>query len=347
MTAQQKLACYPFNNISGAGVAVRFENAPRFSLLLNNTAALHGHTHFGPNHVVKALVDGLETVGIPPLAFANSDDALKRITAILPHPPAVVVINGEGTMHHDQSRVCMLLQMAQRFKSQGIPVVLINSIWQENSEQALRDLAAFDLVAVRESQSMAALKSARPDARIVPDLLLTGLPQKSSPSDLPDTLGVVDCSHAPVARKMMRFAVKSAAQFYVMEQRNLPNPAQAERIGLPTDQIKHATLDHMGAHARWITGRFHFALALLRTGRSFAALPTQVHKMQAMLGDAGLSAALLPDNWTEMGFGPQRTAADTAMNSWDATMFKRAIDYTTLARSASADLFADIAALAR
>jgi hypothetical protein len=86
-------------------------------------------------------------------------------------------------------------------------------------------------------------------------------------------------------------------------------------------------------------------MALLVHGIPFAALPTQVHKMQAMLDDAGLTGCLLPADWGDLTGAAQQTAVKAALDSWDAAAMQRAANYVGHARRASDDMFNKIAAL--
>lgn len=61
----------------------------------------------------------------------------------------LVIINGEGTFHHNSLNVNKLYNLAKRFKSKGKKVVLINTVIQDINY----NLDIFDYISVRESKS--------------------------------------------------------------------------------------------------------------------------------------------------------------------------------------------------
>jgi hypothetical protein len=336
------LADYPFDDFESYGVAPEFEGRKRYSLILNNTAALHRHRHFGPNHVMRRLCQGLVDINVPPLLYANNQSGLDLVLSVLEQPPSLVVLNGEGTMHDDQHRAVMLLRMSQGLRAQGFPTVLINTIWQNNSAETADMLAHFDLIAARENQSHNQITRIRPDAMLVPDLLL------SADIDTTPTrgigIGVVDSSARMKSLALMRYAATQGHTFYAMERRLLDKPHLVQKTGLDPNAIQTPVIGDIFNHDAWVVGRFHFAMALLVHGIPFAAQPTQVHKMQAMLHDADLTGCLLPDDWGDLSPDATQLAVQVALDSWDNAALARAQNYVKSARVKSDDMFAQIAA---
>ena len=337
------LADYPFDDFENYGVAPEFEGRKRFSLILNNTAALHRHRHFGPNHVMRRLCQGLVDINLPPLLYANDQAGLDLVLSVLEQPPTLVVLNGEGTMHDDQRRAVMLLRMAQDLSARGIPTVLINTIWQNNSAETATMLANIDLIAARENQSHQALLKIRPDTLLVPDLLLSA--QMGFVKIQGEGIGVVDCSARSKSLDLMRFAAAQGHRFYAMERRLLDKPDLIRNTGLNPDAITMPQLEDISNHNAWVVGRFHFAMALMVHGIPFAALPTRVHKMQAMLHDAGLMGCLLPDDWQSLTIKEQQLAVQTALGSWNSATLKRAQTYVKAAERSTNAMFACLVAL--
>ena len=148
-------------------------------------------------------------------------------------------------------------------------------------------LAHFDLIAARENQSHNQITRIRPDAMLVPDLLL------SADIDTTPTrgigIGVVDSSARMKSLALMRYAATQGHTFYAMERRLLDKPHLVQKTGLDPNAIQTPVIGDIFNHDAWVVGRFHFAMALLVHGIPFAAQPTQVHKMQAMLHDADTS----------------------------------------------------------
>jgi hypothetical protein len=338
------LADYPFDDLGNYGVAPEFEGAKRFSLILNNTAAYHRHRHFGPNFVMRRLIQGLVDIDLPPLLYANEMSGLDIVMGALDTPPSLIVLNGEGTLNNDRDRALMLLNAARDFHARGIPTVLVNTIWQNNSVDTLDLLDGFDLISARENQSHKLISQKRPDALLVPDLLLSAEMEPTCSQG--QGIGVVDSSARPKSLALMRYAATHNNAFYAMERRLLDKPHLVRKTGLDIDAVKTPVMGDIFNHTAWVVGRFHFAMALLVHGIPFAAQPTIVHKMQAMLHDADLTGCLLPDDWGELPPEAMHTAVQTALDSWDDDAFVRAQAYVTSAQVKSDDMFSKIKACA-
>lgn len=84
----------------------------------------------------------------------------------------LVIINGEGTMHHDRPGAIALTKAGPFAHHMGAPVVLINTVWEDNV-RANKLLPCCSLVFARESHSVMAILKSGFYAGIVPDLVLT------------------------------------------------------------------------------------------------------------------------------------------------------------------------------
>ena len=334
---------YPFDDLTDYGAASAYEGQARFSLILNNTAAYHRHRHFGPNHVMRRLVQGLVDIDLPPLVYANEKAGLDLVMDTLDRPPSLVVLNGEGTLNNDRPRALMLLNAARDLHARGIPTVLVNTIWQENSDDTLALLDHFDLITARENKSHAQILRRRPDALLVPDLLLSADMDVAVNSGT--GIGVVDSSAREKSLALMRYAATQGHPFYAMERRLVNKPHLVRKMGLDAKAIQTPMIGDIFNHHSWVVGRFHFAMALLVHGIPFAAQPTQVHKMQAMLHDADFTGCLLPDDWGDLPTDAMQMAVQSALDSWDQAALERAQDYVKSAQAKSNDMFAKIAAL--
>ena len=334
---------YPFDDFAHYGAAPMYQDADRFSLILNNTAAYHGHRHFGPNHVMRRLVQGLVDIDLPPMVYANEKAGLDIVMNALDRMPSLVVLNGEGTLNNDRPRALMLLNVAHELRARGVPSVLINTIWAQNSDETLDLLDGFDLIAARENKSRTQIATKCPDAMFVPDLLLSA--DMDTTPCTGNGIGVVDSSARDKSLALMRYAATQGHSFYAMERKLVSKPHLVQKTGLVVRDIQTPVIDDVYNHSAWIVGRFHFAMALLVHGIPFAAQPTQVHKMQAMLHDADLMGCLLPDDWGELPAPAQQAAVQTAHDSWDKSAMQRAADYVGHARTTTDEMFNKITSL--
>ncbi|HVL19369.1 MAG TPA: hypothetical protein VM422_00030 [Amaricoccus sp.] len=261
-------------------------------LLLNETSKMpFNRWHLGCDLVSRHLNARLAAHGIEVAGWANGIAGLNRILA---HDPearfAGVVLNGEGTLHDDADRAFELLAMARELKAMGKKTFLVNSVWQDMGPAMAGRLADFDLVAFRESASRDAAARARPDARVVPDLCwLADLPERAPAAPC----AVLDCVTPTTTDALRAVAAAANAPFFVMDrffdafQRLLTagaDAATAPRILGPNDV--------RGAE-RWVGGRFHGTVLALGAGVPMLSLPSNTAKIEATLGDIGLSDKML------------------------------------------------------
>jgi polysaccharide pyruvyl transferase WcaK-like protein len=82
----------------------------------------------------------------------------------------VVLINGEGTIHHGSKYGLWLLEAAKYAKEKNKKVFLINALWQENPDSFYNYLSFFDGVYVRDSLSQIELSKYGVDSVLLSDL---------------------------------------------------------------------------------------------------------------------------------------------------------------------------------
>lgn len=104
----------------------------------------------------------------------------------------VVVVNGEGSFHHNRSWAKRLLWWIETAEYQRKPVAVVNALWCEMSDAARDVLQQCDLVTFREHRSRE--HAQMPDAPIFPDLALLADYPETSPEYV-----VGDCirNHVP------------------------------------------------------------------------------------------------------------------------------------------------------
>jgi len=105
-----------------------------------------------------------------------------------------IIVNGEGTLHHDRPAAISIFKLLFKAKKYGVDVVLINTIWQEN-ELLSPHLNIFTKIFVRESNSSEAVGS-NYNCSIVPDLSLYTDMEKyvgiTSKTNVPQGVAVFD-----------------------------------------------------------------------------------------------------------------------------------------------------------
>lgn len=252
--------------------------------------------HVGCILVMRRLCHGLGEAGcevtaqlpLLKLSWATMADAVAGCD--------LLVVNGEGTLHHDGRGALLIAKAVEQAVAAGRPVALINSVWQEN-KIAANVASSLSLVYTRESRSAAALAALRVPATVVPDLLLSA-PAVVGLADFaptPGSMAVFDHVNPRTAIFLARFAMRHKAQFHSMA----PRPSLRSfrtfvrycrfmvRAGFPAPLRD----DHLGqalAAEIVITGRFHGACLAIAAGRPFVAIMSNTHKIEGMLEDAQL-----------------------------------------------------------
>ena len=144
---------------------------PLTAVLMNDT---RGHAHFGCQRVMRVIESNLESRGIKVTArsLVRNDWPSDRAFLDAVSKCDIVVINGEGTLHHGKHHGDKLLQIVDHTARAGKPIALINTIYQDNPDHWRRFLDGIELISPRDSWSAAALRAAtgRTDICHVPDL---------------------------------------------------------------------------------------------------------------------------------------------------------------------------------
>ncbi len=257
-------------------------------------------SHLGTVLVARNLAAGLSGVGVDlvgryPRGFSRWDARFDRVL----EQTDVVIINGEGTCHHDAPDAARFFEAARRAHEKGKAVVLLNTVWQDNPN--LKSFLRYvDRLFVRESASAADLRHAGHVAAVVPDLSLaadldgrrqpaTGLPLVTDAVGYEDSLALGE------------FATSRRWPFRPMRRwfRGilLKHPRRVLRVALacsggvsPLDATDYGLI---GNASTILTGRFHGVCLALIAGRPFVALSSNTHKIEAMATDMGLRELIL------------------------------------------------------
>ncbi|WP_128891514.1 polysaccharide pyruvyl transferase family protein [Erythrobacter sp. HKB08] len=338
--------------------------APVRAVLLNDTRV---DRHHGCTTVIEtidtlAAKNGIEIVARAP-AHANwrEDDAVR--SAI--READCIIVNGEGTIHHDRPAGKALLAAGPYAKERGKKAFLVNSTWQENSAESLEMLRDFDIVTVRESASEAELVGHGFTPRRIPDLALYHAPLAGEPRE---GIGYCDSVQGPKALALYRKMWAIDAEPLPIVQLSLA-PMEMLRWLKRYDPSVTALLNPLHARdalrATWqdyqmqtderdeftalvaereliVTGRFHMMIFALAAGTPLLALGSNTHKIEATLADAGL------EPWRAI---PDASHIDDALleraAQWHGEERAKLERFVTEGRGAMERVFADIAAMAR
>lgn len=266
-------------------------------ILLNDTGRLGGSFHLGTMYACESLRQSLSRRGLQEIGWANDRKQWDSLFAAVERNPDLIVLNGEGTLHHGAKRAIELLSLCSEAKAQGIRVAVLNSVWEANPDTMSEALSKVDLVHVRDNLSGEALPP-NISAEITPDMSIQLFRQIISEGKfLPPQydIGVMD-SVVPVASKaLLAFSEEESLPFYVMPGGNLRSMRLGveKRSGPVWPRLLQIT--DVTAARGWVTGRFHGLVAALSAGIPVCALSSNTSKIEGLLRDAGLAEACLLD----------------------------------------------------
>jgi hypothetical protein len=222
----------------------------------------------------------------------------------------VVIINGEGTMHHDSPGALAVLEAALFAHEFGKPVALINTVW-ENNNQANALLSCTSLRYARESLSAAEIQKAGFTAKVVPDLVLTCTADIlfKKPEKVCGPVIVTDDVCWVKALLLARYAKQHGLRFYRMSPRpslrSFSAIARWCRLWAEGQRAPQLRLDDINIFrdaSMVVTGRFHGVCLAILAQRPFVALSSNTHKIEGLLADAQLGdcATLVKDSELEL-----------------------------------------------
>ncbi|WP_341211844.1 polysaccharide pyruvyl transferase family protein [uncultured Limimaricola sp.] len=322
------------------------------AVILNDTSTRY---HHGCSRVMRLLVAGLERHGLTITARSPARHDWAENAGFLGamRETDVIVINGEGTLHHGRPAGARLLAVAKHAARGGTPLALVNALWQDNPDDWSTLLSRFDLIAARDSVSAETMAQATGhDVRWLPDLSL------SAPADIAPASRhgvIIGDSVKPGPRRVLGRAARQYADATLVPTKTLSGgvwrfaPARAALaaawfggLGLPPlemPQDEPAYLERIARARLHLTGRFHAVCLSMLTETPFLALGSNASKIERLLGDAGLGPSRLVPPET-LSKPPQ----DMPFSEAELTAIRA---FRQLAQGRAETLYADIAALAR
>jgi hypothetical protein len=280
-------------------------------VVLGDTRDLH---HHGCEAVMSALIGGLAAKGMAPDEVITGHHWKARPDSC--RKARLLVINGEGSLHHNRPVIHELLEIAGLRRVDGLPTALVNSSWFANDPSLTARLSVFDLVALREARSHGEVSAADVPCILAPDLALReGISRaKERPSEPAGPVMVSDSTRVGDTRLLRSLAARRGWRY-------LPvlYPPELPRAGAKSRKIwrKCRLARRLGPLARWlvsaryhahlagvagldaycgalagsagvVTARFHTVCLCIGLGVPFVAVSSNTPKIEALLEDAGL-----------------------------------------------------------
>ncbi len=330
------------------------------AVLINDTLS---DRHFGCHRVIRtieglAAEHGIKIVERSPVHVDWQSNA-SVIDAI--ESADIVLVNGEGTIHHDRPAARSLVSVADYCAGIGKPAVLFNASWFSNSPDLAESARNFALISVRESESANQLRSANIDCRVVADLALHDIINPGSRSRI---TGVTDCVCSKTSLELDHIRRQSGGEiiniFYGRQgigglrfflsafggKKAIGDPAKMISIFRTARAFYRSQfarekdfLDRISQLGLLITGRFHAAIFSLCSFTPLLAIESSTPKISATLKDAGLAG------WrVTRASNIDRDLLQSA-SYWHSHEEENIRDFLSDNRARQTQLFKDIAAL--
>jgi len=222
----------------------------------------------------------------------------------------LLIVNGEGSLHHDSRSAKRIAEIGLRAKSIGLPAYLINTTEEANSAEVLSGIAAFRKVYARDTTTQSRLTSIGIEAGFVPDLTLSWIDaRRYEPQNV---ILVTDSSDAQKTDRLLQIARTIGASTQAISFR-APPPLLSRRLqfefkrllamALPTApwtvrysasvRTRNQLVEKMRRAKGVICGRYHAVCFCLLLRVPFIAIPGNTKKIDSLLGDIGLSRRLI------------------------------------------------------
>ncbi|MFC5050159.1 polysaccharide pyruvyl transferase family protein [Rubritalea spongiae] len=235
----------------------------------------------------------------------------------------IVLLNGEGTIHHDRPKAIALLEAVKLAKERGLLTVLYNALWSDNV-LANTYLRYFDLIFCRDSLSTDTIKKQTPSAPVifVPDMsFITPIPAKR---EVRNGIMVSDSINKKTSKRLAKFAIKHQATFSPMGC-NFFHAFRKKYITLFSlrslcsldksySETPERFINRLLTSEKIITGRFHTACLAILCGTPVCSISSNTKKIEALYKDFGLTPSLIPHHFP----------SEDEMNlQWDEQQAKR------------------------
>ena len=262
------------------------------ALILNDT---RNGRHLGCIIVMQQLEALCRQAGIELVATLRlGRDFHERVDQALARCD-VVIINGEGTMHHDAAGAMAIVRAGQQAAARGVPIALVNTVWQDN-HLANQLLPLCRWIHARESLSQATITQLGFNAGVVPDLTLTADPGQLFPAtSAQQGVVVMDDVRLDLSLALARYARVRRLPFYPMGARGSLRTrkgwSKMLRLGLASGWAPQFHAGQLGAIQQAsivVTGRFHGICLAILAKRPFVAFASNTHKIEGLLRDAAL-----------------------------------------------------------
>jgi polysaccharide pyruvyl transferase WcaK-like protein len=281
--------------------------------ILVNITSLKGH--HGCSLVNRRIRELAHESGINLVSFIPLDPKFQD------HAPKVfdlVIVNGEGTLHHDTKGSRLIGQVAAWANKLDKPSALINTVCESIPQETAQQLRLFSQVYARDAKSLGEFNRLGIQAALVPDLTLSWNPGPVMPSgkrlyitdstvrqfnqelhrlakSIPDArfLPLIagpewcQCSLSDNIKNRLLFNVKQALAYLA------PPSLWRDRYRCAIPEFTDFVQTLLSDASLLIAGRFHSVCLAMDLEIPFLAIRSNTWKVESLLEEAGLVSRLV------------------------------------------------------
>ena len=208
-----------------------------------------------------------------------------------------ILINGEGTMHHDRPKAIKLAEVVKIKRQLGKKIVLFNTVWFGN-RLLNRMLPFVDKIYCRESLSQKEIVRGGGCAKVVPDMVFsTPVPPRLKGNSKTVKSLMMDSCLSKTTKRLAWIAIWKKCQFLALYPRSVKQLAKSVSISLgfrllgihPTHLSDPKAVMNQIATSRIIfSGRFHGICLALLLEKPVIAFSSNTPKIEGIYHDIGL-----------------------------------------------------------
>ena len=231
--------------------------------LINDTS---GENHVGCNAVIAAIR------GVAAMHGIEIDQTFtRREPGPVGFKTDLIIINGEGSLHHNSGNTKFLWAWLRYAQHHSIPAVLINTVWDGMvlNDRNLELLNTLELVSCRESLSEDQMSQVYKHNSLwnVPDMIFAHYPLLE-----PRVLSKQGMAYCPGSGGFAKSIANRPNQLLIQQ----PNPLSF-----------YAFCDKLASYDGVVTDRFHTCCIAMMCGVPVYALPANCHKVNGLAKDSG------------------------------------------------------------